>query len=293
MKYADIVLPAAHWFEQQELVPISATQCFLHSEKAIDPLYESKSDFEILKLLAAGMGHPDLIDLSEDEYMSQVVDTPGLGALGITYDAIKENEDMYWYADKPWIPWKNAEFRTESGRMEFYVENPTVQFDVGQEFDEDREHLPRYFNPTEAYEGSPTWDKYKLILLSERPRFRVHSMWSDNAYLRELDPEPTSQDQPRRMPRTAVLPSGDLRRGLQRPRPLRGPCGASCDESIRARVHRVYTQGLAARISVCGRRLARSCLSRRRSPYPVGCYTSAISTVVGRGSVSGVRRSHG
>ena len=55
--------------------------------------------------------------------------------------------------------------------MEFYVENPTVQFDVGQEFDEDREHLPRYFNPTEAYEGSPTWDKYKLILLSERPRF--------------------------------------------------------------------------------------------------------------------------
>lgn len=196
VKYADIVLPASHWFEQQELVPISATQCFLHSEKAIDPLYESKSDFEILKLLAEGMGYPDLIDLTEDEYMSQVVDTPALGALGITYDAIKQNEDMYWYPEKPWIPWKNAEFRTESGRMEFYVENPTVQFDVGQEFDEDREHLPRYFNPTEAYEGSPTWDKYKLILLSERPRFRVHSMWSDNAYLRELDPEPTIKMNP-------------------------------------------------------------------------------------------------
>lgn len=142
------------------------------------------------------MGYPDLIDLTEDEYMSQVVDTPALGALGITYDAIKQNEDMYWYPEKPWIPWKNAEFRTESGRMEFYVENPTVQFDVGQEFDEDREHLPRYFNPTEAYEGSPTWDKYKLILLSERPRFRVHSMWSDNAYLRELDPEPTIKMNP-------------------------------------------------------------------------------------------------
>ena len=104
VKYADIVLPASHWFEQQELVPISATQCFLHSEKAIDPLYESKSDFEILKLLAEGMGYPDLIDLTEDEYMSQVVDTPALGALGITYDAIKQNEDMYWYPEKPWIP---------------------------------------------------------------------------------------------------------------------------------------------------------------------------------------------
>ena len=85
---------------------------------------------------------------------------------------------------------------TPSGRMEFYVEEPELQFDMGQEYDRDREHLPRYFNPTEAYEGSPQWDKYKLILLSERPRFRVHSMFSDNKYLRELDPEPTVKINP-------------------------------------------------------------------------------------------------
>lgn len=195
-KYADIILPAAHWFEQEDVVAISATQCFIHSEKAIEPLYESKPDIEILRLFAEKMGYPDLITYTDDEYMKMVIDTPSLAALGITYDEVKKNEDMYWYPDKPWIPWENAEFRTDSGRMEFYVESPTVQFDMGQEFDEEREHLPRYFHPTEAYEGSPTWDKYKLILLSERPRFRVHSMWSDNAYLRELDPEPTVKMNP-------------------------------------------------------------------------------------------------
>ena len=196
-KYADIVLPAAHWFEQEDVMAISAMQCFIYSEKAIDPLYESKPDIEILRLFAEKMGYPDLLTYTNDEYMSMVIDTPSLKALGITYEKVKENEDMYWYPSKPWIPWENAEFRTESGRMEFYVENPTVQFDMGQEFDVERERLPRYFNPLEAYEGSPAWEKgYHLTLLSERPRFRVHSMWSDNAYLRELDPEPTIKMNP-------------------------------------------------------------------------------------------------
>lgn len=196
VKYADIVLPAAHWFEQQDVLAISATQCFIYSEKAIDPLYESKPDIEILRLFADKMGYPDLLSLTDDEYMSQVIDTSSLGKLGITWENVKKNEDMYWYPDKPWIPWKNAQFKTNSGRMEFYVETPTVQFDMGQEFDENREHLPRYFPPTEAHRDSTEWKKYKLILLSERPRFRVHSMWSDNQYLRELDPEPTIKINP-------------------------------------------------------------------------------------------------
>lgn len=195
-RYADIVLPAAHWFEQEDVVAISATQCFIHNEKAIEPLYESKPDIDILRMFAEKMGYKDLICYTDDEYMKMVIDTPSLAALGITYDEIKKNEDMYWYPQKPWIPWEGAKFKTDSGRMEFYVEKPTVQFDMGQEFDVEREHLPRYFHPTEAYEGGPTWDKYKLILLSERPRFRVHSMWHDNAYLRELDPEPTIKMNP-------------------------------------------------------------------------------------------------
>ncbi|MEA5018909.1 MAG: molybdopterin-dependent oxidoreductase [Gordonibacter sp.] len=196
VKYADIVLPAAHWFEQEDVLAISATQCFIHSEKAIDPLFESKSDLDILRLFAEKMGYPDLLALSNDEYMSQVIDTPALEKLGISWENVKKNEDMYWYPNKPWIPWEGAKFKTNSGRMEFYVENPTVQFDMGQEFDVERERLPRYFPPTEAHKGSSQWDKYKLILLSERPRFRVHSMWYDNQYLRELDPEPTIKMNP-------------------------------------------------------------------------------------------------
>ncbi|MCI9629139.1 MAG: molybdopterin-dependent oxidoreductase [Eggerthellaceae bacterium] len=194
--YSDIVLPACHWFEAEDIVLLTGAQCYEYNAKAIEPLYESKTDSDILRLLAAGMGYPDLFPLTDEEYCHKMLDTKALAARGISFDALKEKEDIYYKSVEPWIPWAGNKFMTPSGRMEFYVEEPELQFDMGQDYDREREHLPRYFNPTEAYEGSPQWDKYKLILLSERPRYRVHSMMSDNKYLRELDPEPTVKINP-------------------------------------------------------------------------------------------------
>lgn len=194
--YSDYVLPACHWFEAEDVVLLTGSQCYQYNAKAIDPLYESKTDSDILRLLSAGMGYPDLLPYTDEEYCHMILDTEALAARGISFDALKEKEDLYYKSTTPWIPWAGNEFLTPSGRMEFYVEEPGLQFDMGQEYDRDREHLPRFFNPTEAYEGSPMWDKYKLILLSERPRFRVHSMFSDNKFLRELDPEPTVKINP-------------------------------------------------------------------------------------------------
>lgn len=197
VRYSDYVLPACHWFENEDIVLLTGAQCYEYNQKAIDPLYESKTDADVLRLLAEGMGYPDLFTMTDDEYMHTILDTEALAARGISFDALKEKEDLYYKSTNPWIPWAGNTFQTPSGRMEFYVESPTVQFDMGQKFDVEREHLPHYFNPTEAYEGSDAWNRgYHLILLSERPRFRVHSMFSDNVYLRELDPEPTVKINP-------------------------------------------------------------------------------------------------
>ena len=47
-KYADILLPACHWFETTELAVMSRNVPYLvWQDKVIDPLYESKHDFEI------------------------------------------------------------------------------------------------------------------------------------------------------------------------------------------------------------------------------------------------------
>ena len=49
--YADILLPACHWFETEDLrVRYYCNPYLLWNEKAVEPLYESKPDFEIYKL---------------------------------------------------------------------------------------------------------------------------------------------------------------------------------------------------------------------------------------------------
>ncbi len=47
-RYADILLPACHWFECVDLRQRAYNYPYIIlNEKAVEPLYESKSDFEI------------------------------------------------------------------------------------------------------------------------------------------------------------------------------------------------------------------------------------------------------
>jgi anaerobic selenocysteine-containing dehydrogenase len=80
--------------------------------------------------------------------------------------------------------------------MEFYVEKPAPFMEQGQTIDVEREHLPHFFEPGEAWPDNPLHATYPFVLMSERPRFRVHSQWYNNKYLRELDPEPTVKINP-------------------------------------------------------------------------------------------------
>ena len=56
--------------------------------------------------------------------------------------------------------------------------------------------MPRFFPPGEAWPENPLYEKYPFVLMSERPRFRVHSQWYNTKLLRELDPEPTVKINP-------------------------------------------------------------------------------------------------
>lgn len=84
---------------------LTGAQCYEYNAKAIEPLYESKTDSDILRLLAAGMGYPDLFPLTDEEYCHKMLDTKALAARGISFDALKEKEDIYYKSVEPWIPW--------------------------------------------------------------------------------------------------------------------------------------------------------------------------------------------
>lgn len=190
-RVSDLVLPAAHFYEVDEFIQASASHPYVQfSEKAIDPIFEAKGDAEIARLIANRMGVGEYFNKSDDEYFEEILDTDTCRELGITLENLKKKHAIRTFPE-PWLDYGgNQTFPTPDGRMQTYTEKPDPLFDYGQDIPVEREHLPMFYEPTEAWPGTEAQRKYPLVLLSERPRYRVHSQWAEVKWLRELDPEP-------------------------------------------------------------------------------------------------------
>lgn len=198
-RYADYVLPVSHWYETEDVIALGAQHPFMqYSPRAIEPLYESKSDVDITRLMADKMGVGEYFSKTDAEYLDELLDTPVSKERGVSYAALKKKGAINIYGDggKTFIAFEGGAFLTPSGKAEFYVENPAPRIDYGQEFDADRERLLRFFPPQEAWKDNPAAKKYPLVLVSERNRFRVHSQWFGNPWLLELGPEPVIRINP-------------------------------------------------------------------------------------------------
>ncbi|MBQ9953866.1 MAG: molybdopterin-dependent oxidoreductase [Eggerthellaceae bacterium] len=196
---SDLVLPVCQWFELEDITNMGETGCFNYSEKAIDPLYESKSDVEICHLIATGFGLGDYFPKTSGEALAQIHAGEEAEAIGATYENIKQKKEVRFLDGSPYIPFKDGVFATPSGRLEFYAEDPQPRNASNHPptaEDMALEHLPHWFAPFHAWPESEDYQKYPLVCMSERPRFRVHSQWHSVPALRELDPEPTVKVNP-------------------------------------------------------------------------------------------------
>ena len=197
-RYADIVLPAAHYFET-DTYDMSYSGVAVYNAKAVEPLGEAKGDFEIVNLLGRGMGMEQEFSLTRDEFFRKALDNEKARAAGLSWDKLKEKG--YIYVLKPETPvymhGAGYTFPTPTGRGEFYRENVAPVADVGKPFDKKREALPCWNPPYEAwltsaggFPRSEAAEKYPLIFTSKRPKFRVHTQYSSNPWLLELWQEP-------------------------------------------------------------------------------------------------------
>lgn len=189
-RYSDIVLPAAHGFEDFELL----SSAFLHlGEKAIDPLYEAKSNTEFLSQLAAVMGKGEYFtQTSEDIARAAIDSSQDMAEAGINFDVLQEQGSIFNIKesgyDALWV--KDFKFPSPSGKLEFYCESTSPRMDYGQQIDQSICHLPMDSHPREAWSGSDRREQYPIVLYQEHSRWRVHSMFGHLPWLRELDPEP-------------------------------------------------------------------------------------------------------
>lgn len=199
-QWSDYVLPAAGQFEYEAVMLGIMTPTVLHQDKVIDPLFDSKTDFEIGRLLVEAMG-ADFPWASEEEYWRARAIGPDSEKYGITLDTLREKEAIVCFDDGEYLHGGGGVFPTPTGKLEFYLENVDRSImwegmDDGEEFDKSYEHLPHWEPPHEAWEENPLFEKYPLILGSIRNRHRTHTAFFGCDWLLELAPEPTLRMNP-------------------------------------------------------------------------------------------------
>lgn len=195
--YADILLPACHWFECEDLrVRAYNVPYLVYNEKAAEPLYESKQDFEIYKMLAEAMDYGDFFDFTGDDYISLWLDSPVAKRAGVTLESLKETKVARHHEDKA-IAFEGGVFADMTKRARFYQETIVPDYDIGQEIDESKEHLMLYWEPArEANLDAPIREKYPFTVLGEHMRTRNHTQWWDVDYMKEFEKQPIARFNP-------------------------------------------------------------------------------------------------
>lgn len=195
--YADILLPACHWFECEDMRVRAYNMPYLvYNDRAIEPLYESKPDFDIYKMLGTAMGFGDFFEFSEEDYISLWLDSAVAKKEGVTYDTLRETKIArnHQLSTNPFL---GGKFFFQSGRGKFWTEKVVPEYNLGQEVDESKEHLLLYWEPArEANLAAPIREQYPYSVLGEHMRTRNHTQWWDVDYMKEFERQPVARFNP-------------------------------------------------------------------------------------------------
>ena len=218
-QFADIILPACTNFERWDIsefancagyIPGSYSQAnhrvITLQQKCIEPLGESKADYEIFRLLAQRLGiegpfAEGKTDLDWCKQLFYATDLPKITTwekfLEKGYAVVPDNPDrprmtaFRWFAEgrehdapmagqfRPGDQVQHKNLQTQSGKIEL-LSNSLKRFDQslvdqGLEPDETRPPLTQYIKPWTGWHFEDT-EKFPLAVVSPHPRFSFHTM---------------------------------------------------------------------------------------------------------------------
>ena len=186
--YSDIVLPAAHYYEVEDVYGATLSYHVQHGPKIVEPAFEAKPDLQVAKLLAEGLGIGAYFEGDDESWLREQLNFPALTAQGITLDALREKKDMRYIPAG--VGYADGKYYTPTGKVEFYCEKPLPRVDLGLDLDVAPERLPRFYPPFEAWPGTDAMEKYPLILIPEHSRGRFHTGGFDGVWLNEIERGP-------------------------------------------------------------------------------------------------------
>jgi trimethylamine-N-oxide reductase (cytochrome c) len=231
--FADIILPACTNFERNDLGEWAACggyttnahignnyRVVVRQQKCIEPMGESKSDYEILALIAERLGLREKFTegCTEDDWARRFFESSDV-AKAISWEEF--NEKGYYivpcpslqtgeYKRAPGLRWfaegraddtadtgnpkrgtdKAHELGTYTGKIEFASES----LRQNTPDDDERPIVPHWIPSWDGYRTGP-YDKYPLQIISPHPRFSFHTHYDNNStWLNEIPQHRVKKD---------------------------------------------------------------------------------------------------
>ena len=143
--YADLVLPATSQLEQVDLHKPYGHRHLQYNAQAIAPLGESKSNWDVMRLLAAAMGYDEpWLKQEPDDIIAEILTATARTTNrldGITLERLQHDGTVpYARGPEDQIPYSGGSFPTPSGKVELRSEAMAA---LGQD------PLPTYEPPSE------------------------------------------------------------------------------------------------------------------------------------------------
>jgi len=167
--YADIILPATTQLEHCDLHVSYGHLYLAWNEPAIKPCGEAKSNNDVFRLLARRMGFSERCFEDRDEDIAGQALSSGDPALeGITVERLKKEGFVRLNVPDPYLPFKEGNFFTPSGKCEFYSERLASR---------GYDPLPGYQEP---FELNNSRGPYPLVLLSPADHYLINSTFGNS-----------------------------------------------------------------------------------------------------------------
>jgi molybdopterin guanine dinucleotide-containing S/N-oxide reductase-like protein len=208
LQYCDLILPVASSFERNDLSEVGQTgraanglnnRIVVYQHKCIEPLYESKLDYDVFVELADRLGFADKFTEgnTEDTWLEKMYKT---STVPLTWEEFKAKG--YYVFELPkdyrrvvtpnqkdedsigvrWFNNKATGLATPSGKIEIWSQRLADRYG---ELNNAIGTVPQYFVPDEG-RNTPIAATYPLHVVTPHPKYRVHQQMDNISWLADL-----------------------------------------------------------------------------------------------------------
>ena len=203
LTFSDLILPAQTNYEHEDLVVVQRSDVLglFYQETAIEPVGESKSDYEIHRMIGQRLGLDDAFPPVDDWLKASYEETLAATRDDISWEEFKDRKYIVYDCPtwKEWVDikkefgysehtgglhwfWNKADgLETPSGKIEFVSER-IARLDPNSA---ERPPLAKWIAHAELGDSAKA-KTYPLIVMSNHPKYRFHVQGDDIEWIREL-----------------------------------------------------------------------------------------------------------